>query len=45
MEENDFEIPIARFLHFVKTLNVVTNCVSIFYELARLKEIVSGSEF
>ena len=21
MDENDFEIPIARFLHFVKTLN------------------------
>ena len=40
MDENDFEIPIARFLHFLKTKNCVTN----FYELARLKEIVSGSE-
>ena len=33
IDENDFEIPIARFLHFVKTLNVmVKNCVSNFYK-------------
>ena len=31
MDENDFEIPIAHVLHFVKTLNC-KNCVSNFYE-------------
>ena len=36
----------ARLLHFVETLDcMVKNCVSNFYELALLKEIVSGSEF
>ena len=45
MDENDFEIPTARFLHFFQDVKLVTNCVSNFYELARLKEIVSGSEF
>ena len=36
MDENDFEIPIARFLHFVK----MSNWRRIVYQ-----EIVHGSEF
>ena len=27
MDENNFVVPIARLLHFVRTLNLVKNCV------------------
>ena len=48
MDENDFEIPIARFLHFAKDVELVKNCVSNFdlflysYESEFLDNMIRG---